>query len=173
MKKTRLGAAVQQGGIKIGGSGGGWKSRLKCVDGCSNRVTVREIALVVFYYSIIFFASIARMDIHVRIGSVRIYVFMYLFGPTDGGAVRRPRPRAVRIYLFIFYGPYVPRTGSVRIYIFIHLFGPISGGAVPSGGGIRRPRPRPVRIYMLCIYKKAPGGGRMIERSLVINMCDV
>ena len=50
-EKTRLGAAVQQGGIKIGGSGGGWKSRLKCVDGCSNRVTVREIALVVFYYS--------------------------------------------------------------------------------------------------------------------------
>ena len=44
---------MQQGGIKIGGSGGGWKSRLKCVDGCSNRVTVREIALVVFYYSII------------------------------------------------------------------------------------------------------------------------
>ena len=42
---------MQQGGIKIGGSGGGWKSRLKCVDGCSNRVTVREIALVVFYYS--------------------------------------------------------------------------------------------------------------------------
>ena len=44
---------MQLRGIKIGGSGGGWKSGLKCVDGCSNRVTVREIALVVFYYSII------------------------------------------------------------------------------------------------------------------------
>ena len=41
---------MQREGIKIGGSGGGWKSRLKCVDGCSNRVTVREIALVVSYY---------------------------------------------------------------------------------------------------------------------------
>ena len=51
MKKTRLGAAVQSRAIKIGGSGGGWKSRLKCVDGCSNGVTVGEIALVVFYYS--------------------------------------------------------------------------------------------------------------------------
>ena len=44
---------MQQGLIKIGGSGGGWKSRLKGVDGCSNGVTVGEIALVVFYYSII------------------------------------------------------------------------------------------------------------------------
>ena len=53
-EKTCLGAAVQRGGIKIGGSGGGWKSRLKGVDGCSNGVTVGEIALVVFYYSIIY-----------------------------------------------------------------------------------------------------------------------
>ena len=42
---------MQQGVIKIGGSGGGWKSRSTGVDGCSNGVTVGEIALVVFYYS--------------------------------------------------------------------------------------------------------------------------
>ncbi len=43
---------MQRLGIKIGGSGGGWKSRSTGVDGCSNGVTVGEIALVVFYYSI-------------------------------------------------------------------------------------------------------------------------
>ena len=43
---------MQRSDIKIGGSGGGWKSRSTGVDGCSNGVTVVEIALVVFYYSI-------------------------------------------------------------------------------------------------------------------------
>ena len=53
MKKTRPGGTLQSRAIKIGGSGGGWKSHSTGVDGCSNGVTVGEIALVVFYYSII------------------------------------------------------------------------------------------------------------------------
>ena len=44
---------MQLRAINIGVSGGGWKSRLKGVGGCSNGLTVGEIALVVFYYSII------------------------------------------------------------------------------------------------------------------------
>ena len=52
-KKIRLGGALQQGGIKIGGSGGGSKSRSRCVFGCANGAGVGEIALVIFYYSII------------------------------------------------------------------------------------------------------------------------
>ena len=54
-EKTRPGGTLQSGPIKIGGSGGGWKSHSTGVDGCSNGVTVGEIALVVFYYSIIYY----------------------------------------------------------------------------------------------------------------------
>ena len=50
-EKTRERSTLQREAIKIGGSGGGWKSRSTGVDGCSNGVTVGEIALVVFYYS--------------------------------------------------------------------------------------------------------------------------
>ena len=42
---------MQQGPIKIGGSGGGSKSRSRCVFGCANGAGVGEIALVIFYYS--------------------------------------------------------------------------------------------------------------------------
>ena len=64
---------MQRGGIKIGGSGGRWKSRLKGVDGCSDGVTVGEIALVVFYYSIIislmqYEISLGRISAHARSG---------------------------------------------------------------------------------------------------------
>ena len=52
--KIRPRGTLQRWGIKIGGSGGGWKSRSTGVDGCSNGVTVGGIALVVFYYSIIY-----------------------------------------------------------------------------------------------------------------------
>ena len=53
---------MQRSPIKIGGSGGGWKSRSTGVDGCSNGVTVGEIALPVFDYSIII-ASLVREPI--------------------------------------------------------------------------------------------------------------
>ena len=53
--KTRPRGTLQSAAIKMGGSGGGWKSHSTGVDGCSNGVTVGEIALVVFYYSIIFY----------------------------------------------------------------------------------------------------------------------
>ena len=42
---------MQQRVIKIGGSGGGSKSRSRCVFGCANGAGVGEIALVIFYYS--------------------------------------------------------------------------------------------------------------------------
>ena len=49
----RLRCVLQRWGIKIGGSGGGSKSRSRCVFGCANGAGVGEIALVIFYYSII------------------------------------------------------------------------------------------------------------------------
>ena len=52
-RKTRPRGALQSGPIKMGGSGGGWKSHSTGVDGWSNEVRAGEIALVVFYYSII------------------------------------------------------------------------------------------------------------------------
>ena len=51
--KTRPGGTLQSAAIKIGGSGGGSKSRSRCVFGCANGAGVGEIALVIFYYSII------------------------------------------------------------------------------------------------------------------------
>ena len=54
VKKTSGGCfAAGKGVIKIGGSGGGSKSRSRCVFGCANGAGVGEIALVIFYYSII------------------------------------------------------------------------------------------------------------------------
>ena len=48
-KKNSPRGTLQRLGIKIGGSGGGSKSRSRGVFGCASGVAVGEIALVVFY----------------------------------------------------------------------------------------------------------------------------
>ena len=62
-KKTFPQCTLQLRVIKIGGSGGGSKSRSRCVFGCANGAGVGEIALVIFHYSIIFRISLGLFSV--------------------------------------------------------------------------------------------------------------